>query len=43
MSLSTCKVIVDALGGEIDVDTQNGKTTATFWFPCKMRDRHKGV
>ena len=43
MSLSTCKVIVDALGGEIDVDNQNGKTTATFWFPCKMRDRHKGV
>lgn len=43
MSLSTCKVIIDALAGEMDVDTQNGKTTATFWFPCKMRDRHKGI
>ena len=40
--LSICKAIIDALGGELDFETGNGsKTVASFWFPCKMRDKHK--
>ena len=44
LSIPICKAIVDALGGELDITTENGqKTTVTFWFPCRMRDRNKGV
>ncbi|MCR5269964.1 MAG: HAMP domain-containing histidine kinase [Prevotella sp.] len=40
--LSICKAIIDAIGGELDFETGNGsKTIASFWFPCKMRARHK--
>ena len=44
LGLSICKAIIDALDGELDIDTtENGrKTIASFWFPCKMRDQHKG-
>lgn len=43
LGLSICKAIIDALDGELDIDTtENGrKTIASFWFPCKMRDQHK--
>ena len=42
LGLPICKAIIDAVGGELDIDTQDGrKTVAQFWFPCKMRDRHK--
>lgn len=41
LELSLCRAIVDALGGELDIDSDNGrKTTVTFWFPCKMVDIH---
>jgi K+-sensing histidine kinase KdpD len=44
LSIPICKAIVDALGGELDITTENGqKTTVTFWFPCRMRERNKGV
>lgn len=42
LGLPICKAIIDAVGGELDIDTQDGrKTVAQFWVPCKMRDRHK--
>jgi len=42
LGLPICKAIIDALGGELDVETENGrKTVATFWFPCRMVDRHR--
>lgn len=42
LGLAICKAIVDALGGELDMNTDNvGKTTSTFWFPCGMRDKNK--
>ena len=42
LGLPICKAIIDAVGGELDIDTQDGRKTVTqFWFPCKMRDKHK--
>ena len=42
LGLPICKAIIDALGGELDIDTGDGrKTVASFWFPCRMVDRHK--
>lgn len=44
LSIPICKAIVDALGGELDIITENGqKTVVSFWFPCRMRDRNKGL
>ena len=44
LGLSLCKAIVEMLGGEFYMDTEyERKTVASFWFPCKMRDRHKDV
>ena len=44
LELSLCRAIVDALGGELDIEAENGrKTIASFWFPCKMRDIQKGI
>jgi K+-sensing histidine kinase KdpD len=44
LGLATCKAIVDVLGGEFYMDTEyERKTVATFWFPCKMRDKHKDM
>ena len=42
--LSICKAIVEMLGGEFYIDTEyERKTVASFWFPCKMRDKHLGM
>ena len=44
LGLATCKAIVEVLGGEFYIETEaNSKTVATFWFPCKMRDRRKDL
>ena len=43
-AISLCKAIVDVLGGEFYMDTEYGsKTIASFWFPCKMRDKRKDM
>lgn len=42
LGLSICKAIIDSLGGELDIETENGrKTVASFWFPCRMKDCNK--
>ena len=42
LTISICKAIIDALDGELDIYIENGiKTIASFWFPCKMVDKHK--
>lgn len=44
LELSLCRAIVDALGGELDIESDNGrKTSVAFWFPCKMVDIHKDM
>ena len=44
LGLSLCKAIVEMLGGEFYMETEDGrKTIATFWFPCEMRDRYKDI
>ncbi len=44
LGLPISKTIVEALGGELDIETDNGrKTIASFWFPCRMVDRHKNM
>ena len=44
LGLATCKAIVEVLGGEFYIETEaNSKTVATFWFPCKMRDKRKDL
>ena len=44
LGLAICKAIIDAMGGELDMDTESGrKTVITFWFPCLMRDKHKNI
>ena len=44
LGLSICKAIVDVLGGELYMDTENNnKTVASFWIPCKMKDIHKDI
>lgn len=42
LGLSICRAIIDAVGGELNLDTGNGtKTTISFWIPSKLRDKHK--
>ena len=42
LGLPICKAIIDAIGGELEINAENGnKTVASIWFPCKMRDKHK--
>ena len=44
LGIATCKAIIDVLSGEFYMETENErKTVASFWFPCKMRDRHKDI
>ena len=44
LALAICRAIVDMLGGEFIMDTENNKKTITsFWFPCEMKDIYKDI
>ncbi len=44
LGLSICKAIVEALHGEISMNSEEQKGTKTrIWFPCRMRDMTKGI
>jgi K+-sensing histidine kinase KdpD len=44
LGLSISKAIVDALNGEISINSDEGKgTTVTVFFPCRLRDKNKGL
>jgi K+-sensing histidine kinase KdpD len=44
LALAICRAIVDMLGGEFIMDTENNKkTVASFWFPCEMKDVYKDI
>lgn len=42
LGISISRAIVEVLGGEFYLDTENDKkTVASFWFPCEMKDLYK--
>ena len=42
--LSISKAIVEALNGEISIHSVEGKgTTVSVFFPCRLRDKNKGL
>ena len=44
LGLSISKAIVDALNGEISIRSDEGKgTTVSVFFPCRLRDKNKGL
>jgi K+-sensing histidine kinase KdpD len=44
LGLSICKAIVDALNGDISINSDEGKgTTVSVFFPCRLRDKNKGI
>lgn len=44
LGFAISRAIVDMLGGELFVDSENGKkTVASFWFPCEMKDIYEDV
>ena len=44
LGLSICKAIVDGMNGEISLKSKEGKgTTVTVYFPCRLRDKKKGL
>ena len=44
LGLSISKAIVDALNGDISINSDEGKgTTVSVFFPCRLRDKNKGL
>ena len=44
LGISISRAIVEVLGGEFYLDTENDKkTVASFWFPCEMKDLYKDM
>lgn len=44
LGFALSRAIVDMLGGELFVDSEDGKkTVASFWFPCEMKDIYKDI
>lgn len=43
LGLAICKAIVEMFGGEFFMDSDNDKTLATVWFPCKLKDTYKDL
>lgn len=43
LGLAVCRAIVDMLGGEFIMDTENKKTVTSFWLPCEMKDVYKDI
>ena len=44
LGLSISKAIVDALNGDISINSDEGKgTTVSVFFPCRLRDKNKGI
>jgi signal transduction histidine kinase len=42
--IAISKAIVDMLGGEFFMETENEKkTVVSFWFPCEMKDTYKDM
>lgn len=42
LGYSFCKAIIDIVGGELDINTENArKTIVSFWIPCKLNDINK--
>ena len=44
LGLSICKAIVDGMNGDISLQSDPGKgTTVSVFFPCRLRDKNKGI
>lgn len=44
LGLSICKSIIEALHGDININSEKDKgTVATVWFPCRLRDMSKDI
>ena len=43
LGLAISKAIVEMFGGEFYMDSDNGKTLASVWFPCQLKDTYKDL
>ena len=43
LGLAISKAIVEMFGGEFYMDSENDKTLASVWFPCRMKDTYKDL